>query len=100
MFKKILWGIAALIALAAIVLYNQLQSANTETSVLDEEARQAAHGQTDKVDRAIQIQDEGFRRAIISTIYEFATEDHLANYRKVQEFNDCRIDNISLLDMG
>jgi pimeloyl-ACP methyl ester carboxylesterase len=45
MFKKILWGIAALIALAAIVLYNQLQSANTETSLLDEEARQTAPGQ-------------------------------------------------------
>ncbi len=33
----------------------------------------------------VQMQYEGFRRAIISTIYEFGPEDHLANYRKVQE---------------
>ena len=45
MFKKIAFIITALVALAAIVLYNQLQSANTETSVLDEEARQTAPGQ-------------------------------------------------------
>jgi len=33
----------------------------------------------------VQMTYEGFRRAIISTIYHFGTEDHLANYRKVQE---------------
>jgi pimeloyl-ACP methyl ester carboxylesterase len=33
----------------------------------------------------VQMTYEGFRRAIVSTIYHFGTEDHLANYRKVQE---------------
>ena len=33
----------------------------------------------------VQMTYEGFRRAIISTIYHFGPEDHLANYRKVQE---------------
>jgi pimeloyl-ACP methyl ester carboxylesterase len=33
----------------------------------------------------VQMQYEGFARAIISTIYNFGTEDHLANYRQVQE---------------
>ena len=33
----------------------------------------------------VQMQYKGFRRAITSTIYEFTTEDHLANYRKVEE---------------
>ena len=33
----------------------------------------------------VQMQYEGFRRAIISTIYKFGPEDHLAYYRKVQE---------------
>jgi len=33
----------------------------------------------------VQMTYEGFRRAITSTIYNFGTEDHLANYRKVQE---------------
>ncbi len=32
----------------------------------------------------VQMTYEGFRRAIISTIYHFGPEDHLANYRKVQ----------------
>jgi len=33
----------------------------------------------------VQMQYEGFRRAIISTIYEFAPEDHLAWFSEVQE---------------
>jgi pimeloyl-ACP methyl ester carboxylesterase/glyoxylase-like metal-dependent hydrolase (beta-lactamase superfamily II) len=33
----------------------------------------------------VQMQYEGFRRAITSTIYAFAPEDHLSNYRQVQE---------------
>ena len=45
MFKKIALIVAALIALAAFVLHNQLQSADTESLVLDEEARQVAPGQ-------------------------------------------------------
>lgn len=45
MFKKIAWSLAALTALAAIVLYNQLQGANTESLALDDEARQVAPGQ-------------------------------------------------------
>ena len=34
----------------------------------------------------VQMKYRGFRRAIISTIYNFGQEDHLANYGKVQEF--------------
>lgn len=45
MIKKIALGVAALVALGIVVLNSQLQSANTETSVLDAEARQAAPGQ-------------------------------------------------------
>lgn len=33
----------------------------------------------------VQMQFEGFRRAITSTIYAFAAEDHLSHYRQVQE---------------
>jgi len=33
----------------------------------------------------VQMQYEGFRRAITSTLYAFFPEDHLANYRQVQE---------------
>lgn len=33
----------------------------------------------------VQMQFEGFRRAIISTIYHFLPEDHLAHYRRVQQ---------------
>lgn len=33
----------------------------------------------------VQMQFEGFRRAIISTLYRFMPEDHLANYRRVQQ---------------
>ncbi len=33
----------------------------------------------------VQMQYEGFSRAIISTIYKFGPEDHLSNYRRVQE---------------
>jgi len=33
----------------------------------------------------VQMQYEGFRRAITSTIYSFAPEDHLSNYSQVQE---------------
>jgi pimeloyl-ACP methyl ester carboxylesterase/glyoxylase-like metal-dependent hydrolase (beta-lactamase superfamily II) len=33
----------------------------------------------------VQMQYEGFRRAIISTIYEFGPEDHLAFFTQVQE---------------
>ncbi|MCH7898416.1 MAG: alpha/beta fold hydrolase [Proteobacteria bacterium] len=33
----------------------------------------------------VQMQYEGFRRAITSTIYAFAAEDHLSHYRQVQE---------------
>jgi len=40
----------------------------------------------DWVDRyRVQMQYHGFRRAIISTIYHFATEDHLAAYGRVGE---------------
>ena len=33
----------------------------------------------------VQMQFEGFRRAIISTLYRFMPDDHLANYRRVQQ---------------
>ncbi len=33
----------------------------------------------------VQMQFDGFRRAIISTLYGFRPEDHLANYRRVQQ---------------
>lgn len=33
----------------------------------------------------VQMKYEGFRNAITSTIYEFSTEDHLANYRRVND---------------
>ena len=45
MFKKIAYVVTALVALAVIVFYNQLQSANTESSVLNDEVRQTAPGQ-------------------------------------------------------
>ncbi len=45
MFKKIAWSFAALVAIAAVVLFNLLQSANTELLALDDEVREVAPGQ-------------------------------------------------------
>ncbi len=45
MFKKIAWSFAALVAIAAVVLFNLLQSANTELLTLDDEVREVAPGQ-------------------------------------------------------